>query len=436
MFDFPSSPTPGQEFTSASVTYVWNGQGWALKSSAGDFVLKAGDTMTGPLVLVGDPASPMQATTKQYTDNFVRWSGAQGLNATQQLQARQNVYAAPLDALSFNGMQINGCHDVNQEFVDGSSWRVGNGYGIDSWFCYATPATIQGSRISASQLGFPNGFWLNLNTNMPGTIGPTDAALVTTHLEGYRSARLRWGTAAAVPLTLAFWITSNRPGAYGLAVSNSGQTRGWATILNLTGGNIFDFFTITIPGDTAGTWKTDNNIGVYIVFTLCCGSSYQAPPNTWSNGVVNGPVGQGQFGLNTDWIQVVGFFAFPGIQAPTYDRLPYLARPYTEELWLCQRYFELFGSGFMGQWQNATNLQVIGKFSRRKRIVPTIGVIPGGAWNAEVMNVSVLSGSGASLLNSSADVNGGRFSLQGLNSGVANAPGSLTSQTLFADARF
>jgi hypothetical protein len=35
-FDFPASPTNGQVFTSAGVTYVWNGYGWVQQGSSGD----------------------------------------------------------------------------------------------------------------------------------------------------------------------------------------------------------------------------------------------------------------------------------------------------------------------------------------------------------------------------------------------------------------
>ena len=38
-------------------------------SGIGSFVSKAGDSMSGPLQLPGDPVAPNQATTKHYVDN-------------------------------------------------------------------------------------------------------------------------------------------------------------------------------------------------------------------------------------------------------------------------------------------------------------------------------------------------------------------------------
>ena len=54
-FEFPSSPLVGDEFAAGGATYTWTGDTWDLGSAAvsTDYVLKAGDTMTG--VLQVDP---------------------------------------------------------------------------------------------------------------------------------------------------------------------------------------------------------------------------------------------------------------------------------------------------------------------------------------------------------------------------------------------
>lgn len=52
-FDFPPATTAGTEYTSGGITYVWSGSAWEIKSGGamGDYVAKAGDTMTGALNL-------------------------------------------------------------------------------------------------------------------------------------------------------------------------------------------------------------------------------------------------------------------------------------------------------------------------------------------------------------------------------------------------
>jgi hypothetical protein len=73
MFDFPSSPSVGQIFTTADVSYVYNGTGWTVQGgTASNFVLKAGDTMLGALQLpAANPTAATQAAHKGYVDGQV-----------------------------------------------------------------------------------------------------------------------------------------------------------------------------------------------------------------------------------------------------------------------------------------------------------------------------------------------------------------------------
>jgi len=59
-----TSPT-----TIAAVRTILGSGGSAVTTSGGPFVSKAGDTMTGPLQLPGDPSAPNQASTKHYVDS-------------------------------------------------------------------------------------------------------------------------------------------------------------------------------------------------------------------------------------------------------------------------------------------------------------------------------------------------------------------------------
>ena len=57
----------------------------------------------------------------------VRYDASQGLTAAQQLQGRQNIYAAPFDAMAYSGMQINGGMEVSQEnglASSHTSWQI------------------------------------------------------------------------------------------------------------------------------------------------------------------------------------------------------------------------------------------------------------------------------------------------------------------------
>jgi hypothetical protein len=61
----PSVPTPVQPTDAANKAYV---DAAVTTVGGGSFVSKAGDSMTGPLTLPGDPAAPFQAATEHYVD--------------------------------------------------------------------------------------------------------------------------------------------------------------------------------------------------------------------------------------------------------------------------------------------------------------------------------------------------------------------------------
>ena len=75
-YDFPTSPAMDEVVTFPDgKSYVWNGTAWASSGNGsvppGDYVLKAGDTMTGALYLpLPDPVLPEEAVNKQYVDNL------------------------------------------------------------------------------------------------------------------------------------------------------------------------------------------------------------------------------------------------------------------------------------------------------------------------------------------------------------------------------
>ena len=64
------SPTSTPSSTSNGITYLWDGTKWNTSdyTSSELFVLKSGDTMTGPMLLNGAPTQDLSATTKAYVD--------------------------------------------------------------------------------------------------------------------------------------------------------------------------------------------------------------------------------------------------------------------------------------------------------------------------------------------------------------------------------
>jgi hypothetical protein len=64
----PTLPSPAQPGQAANKAYVDAAVANSGGGNGSNFVLKSGDTMTGPLVLPANPTAPLQATPKQYVD--------------------------------------------------------------------------------------------------------------------------------------------------------------------------------------------------------------------------------------------------------------------------------------------------------------------------------------------------------------------------------
>ncbi len=104
------------------------------------FVLKAGDTMTGPLVLPGDPATPLQAATKGYVD-----SGTAGLQAG----LGQKVSTAPSSTQvvtqpTGTQLQVNSLNGVlnAKNYISSSGSNDGIAHALASSDC-ATGCTVR-----------------------------------------------------------------------------------------------------------------------------------------------------------------------------------------------------------------------------------------------------------------------------------------------------
>jgi hypothetical protein len=76
MFDFPNAPTLNQTLAGPNgILYKWDGVKWTISLAAGPYLPLTGGTLSGPLILSGDPANVLEAATKQYVDTHVPVGG-------------------------------------------------------------------------------------------------------------------------------------------------------------------------------------------------------------------------------------------------------------------------------------------------------------------------------------------------------------------------
>jgi hypothetical protein len=320
------------------------------------------DTSRAPLAsptFTGDPKaptpSPGDSDTSIATTAFVaaavaaggaagavRYDASQSLTAAQQQQARQNIYAAPFDALAYSGLQINGSFEVSQE-KGAAATTTGPAYVVDGWQIYFAGTMAVSAAQFASAGAFPGfrNYLMVTTTTAQASLGAGDVTYLFQRIEGYRIARLGWGAAGAQPITIGFWTGHHRVGTYSVAIRNSANDRCYVATYTQNVADAGEYKTITIPGDITGTWNTDNAVGLALCFTIAAGSTNTtATPNTWLAGAFLAATGQvNGAGATTDAFRITGVVVIPGNEAPSAARSPFVMRPYDQELTLCQRYY-------------------------------------------------------------------------------------------------
>src|SRR5262249_39643691 len=136
----------------------------------------------------------------------VSFGTAQALTSTAQGQGRSNLYAAPFDALAYNGMQVNGSMDINQVFgttvvpVPGGFTQVYVADGIQAANTGAGPGRFSVQQVASVFPGYVNELKITTTTAQLN-IG-TDSSVLQMPIEGYRFQRAMWGTVSAVPVTI------------------------------------------------------------------------------------------------------------------------------------------------------------------------------------------------------------------------------------------
>ena len=135
-------------------------------------------------------------------------------------------------------------------------------------------------------------------------------------------------------MTLSVWVRSSLTGTFGGALQNEANTRSYPFSFTVNSANTWEYKTVTIPGDTIGTWETNNGSGIKVRFNLGAGSSKSGAAGAWAGA---------DYRSSTGATSVVGTsgatFYITGVQLEAGSvATPFERRPYGTELALCQRY--------------------------------------------------------------------------------------------------
>jgi len=160
---------------------------------------------------------------------------------------------------------------------------------------------------------------------------------------------------------------------------NSSATRSYAADYTISSANTWEYKTITIPGDTTGTWLTTNGKGISLNFGIAAGTNYNGPAGSWTSSFLLASTSQ------TNLMATAGAtFYITGVQfevgstASSFEH-----RLYPAELALCQRYYAKLGAnpsgastyqayGAGGNQSNNTSQNIALVFPQYMRASPTI----------------------------------------------------------------
>jgi hypothetical protein len=188
----------------------------------------------------------------------------------------------------------------------------------------------------------PTGFTYSLKattTTADASLGATQRAAIFQRIEGFNVADFALGSASAVQFTLSFWVKSTLTGTFGGSFQNNDSNRAYPFTYTISAANTWEQKTVTITGDTTGTWNTTTGTGLQVVWGLGVGSTYSGTAGSWSANDYNSATGGTSVigTLNATW-QVTGVQLEKGSTATSFDY-----RPYGTELALCQRYAIVYG---------------------------------------------------------------------------------------------
>jgi len=235
----------------------------------------------------------------------------------------------------FKNRIINGAMVIDQRNAGASVTPTSGQYTIDRWQAGLT----QASKFSVQQSSTaPAGFTKSLLvTSLSAySVLSTDAFNIQQMIEGFNVADLGWGTASASTVTLSFWVRSSLTGTFGGVLENSAYARSYPFTYTINSANTFEQKTVTIAGDTTGTWNTDNTGGINVRFGLGVGATYNGTAGAWAAANYASATGATSVvGTNGATFYITGVQLEKGSTATSFDY-----RSYGTELALCQRYFE------------------------------------------------------------------------------------------------
>ena len=253
------------------------------------------------------------------------------------------------DGITFNDGSLQPSAPVGKNKIINGDMRVDQRDGTAT--INATGVTYNVDRWLGRGVGSAGVFTLVQDTTSPANFTNSLKATVTTAdssiasgssyriqqmVEGYNMADLNWGTSDAQSVSLSFWVRSSQTGTFGGSVGNGDFNRFNVFSYTISSANTWEYKTVTIAGDTSGTWVTNNTLGLRLNFSLGAGSTLLASAGSWGASTKEGVTGQTNvIATNSATFYVTGVQLEANTTATPFEYLQY-GQQYAN----CQRYYQ------------------------------------------------------------------------------------------------
>jgi hypothetical protein len=269
-----------------------------------------------------------------------------------------STQATAATGFGFKNRIINGAMVIDQRNNGASVTATAGQYTLDRWQLGITVSSKVSVQQNAGSVTPPTGFsnYLGVTSTSAYSLVAGDRIGLFQPIEGFNTADLGWGSVGAQSITMSFWVRSSLTGTFGGVVANGAYNRAYVYSYTINAANTWEYKTVTIPGDTTGSWLTNNSTGIAVSWAVGVHSGLQGTPGSWSGTAAFAPTGQVNVaGTNGATFYITGVQLEKGSTATSFDY-----RPYGTELALCQRYYQQSQQAINMHGYNTASGQVYG----------------------------------------------------------------------------
>ena len=267
-----------------------------------------------------------------------------GTHGSQLMKSNDAAKSFDLVRAGRKNIIINGAMSINQRNGGSSVTVDGVGtYNLDRWCVHEA----SGGSVSCNMDGDPANYPLTgvgeFQNAMQIACAGTDTSESSSenvhffqNIEGYNTTHLEWGTIRAKPVTLSFWVKTNKEGIYSVGLENNAANRNCTREFHHDGTHQWQKFSMTYPGCTDGTWEKTGQLGIRVRFCLASSDQYgDGKDGVWVSS------DELHAGRNTNFMDSTNNrFFITGVQLEEGTvATPFEHRSYPDEFALCQRYF-------------------------------------------------------------------------------------------------